>query len=54
VEETVEIPGVAQSREEHHGVRFSDEALCRGRTLPAINHRHLLDKAIDVIDEAGA
>jgi ATP-dependent Clp protease ATP-binding subunit ClpA len=57
VEETVEIlKGLRSHYEEHHGVRFSDEALRAAAELSArhINYRHLPDKAIDVIDEAGA
>ncbi len=57
VEETVEIlKGLRSHYEAHHGVRFSDEALRAAAELAArhINYRHLPDKAIDVIDEAGA
>jgi ATP-dependent Clp protease ATP-binding subunit ClpA len=57
VAETVEIlKGLRSRYEEHHGVRYSDEALEAAAELSArhINFRHLPDKAIDVIDEAGA
>ncbi len=57
VEETVEILRGLKSRfEEHHDVTYSDEALRAAAELSAkhINDRHLPDKAIDVIDEAGA
>ncbi len=57
VEETVEIlRGLKSHYEEHHGVIYSDEALQAAAELSArhINFRHLPDKAIDVIDEAGA
>ena len=57
VEETVEILRGLKSRfEEHHEVTYSDEALRAAAELSAkhINDRHLPDKAIDVIDEAGA
>jgi ATP-dependent Clp protease ATP-binding subunit ClpA len=57
VEETIEILRGLRSRyEEHHGVRYSDESLRAAADLSArhINERHLPDKAIDVIDEAGA
>jgi ATP-dependent Clp protease ATP-binding subunit ClpA len=57
VDETVEILRGLQSRfEEHHGVRYEPEALRAAAELAArhINDRHLPDKAIDVIDEAGA
>jgi ATP-dependent Clp protease ATP-binding subunit ClpA len=57
VDEAVEILKGLRSRfEEHHSVRYSDEALQAAVDLstPHINERHLPDKAIDVIDEAGA
>ncbi len=57
VEQTVEILKGLKSRfEEHHGVKFSNPALQAAAELSAkfINDRHLPDKAIDVIDEAGA
>ena len=57
VGETIEIlNGLKHRFEEHHGVKYSSEALEAAATLSArhINDRHLPDKAIDVIDEAGA
>ncbi|HEY8515901.1 MAG TPA: ATP-dependent Clp protease ATP-binding subunit ClpA [Candidatus Binatia bacterium] len=57
VEETVQIlKGLASRYEEHHGVKYEEEALVAAAELSAkhINDRHLPDKAIDVIDEAGA
>ncbi len=57
VAETVEIlMGLKPKFEEHHGVKYSDEALKAAAELAArhINDRHLPDKAIDVVDEAGA
>jgi len=57
VDETVEILRGLKSRfEEHHKVRYSLQALRTAAELSAkyINDRHLPDKAIDVIDEAGA
>lgn len=57
VDETVEILKGLKSRfEEHHGVEYTLEALQAAAELAAkyINDRHLPDKAIDVIDEAGA
>jgi ATP-dependent Clp protease ATP-binding subunit ClpA len=57
VEETVQILKGLKSRfEEHHKVRYSSKALRTAAELAAryINERHLPDKAIDVIDEAGA
>jgi len=57
VEETVQILNGLKSRfEEHHNIRYSREALRLASELSAryINDRHLPDKAIDVIDEAGA
>ena len=48
--------GLKSKYEEHHQVRFSNKALRAAVELSAkyINERHLPDKAIDVIDEAGA
>ncbi len=57
VEETVQILRGLKSRfESHHGVKYSTHALTSAAELSAryINDRHLPDKAIDVIDEAGA
>jgi ATP-dependent Clp protease ATP-binding subunit ClpA len=57
VEETVKIlKGLKKVYEEHHGVTFSGKALRAAAELSAkhINDRHLPDKAIDVLDEAGA
>jgi ATP-dependent Clp protease ATP-binding subunit ClpA len=57
VAETVEILRGLKSRfEEHHSIEYSDDALRAAAELSAkhINDRHLPDKAIDVIDEAGA
>ncbi len=57
VEETVEIlRGLKTRFESHHGVRYTQQALRTAVELSArfINDRHLPDKAIDVIDEAGA
>ena len=57
VEEAVEILRGLRSRfEEHHGVRYTQQALRSAVELSSryINDRHLPDKAIDVIDEAGA
>ncbi len=57
VEETIQILKGLKSRfEEHHGVKYMAAALTAAAELAAryINDRHLPDKAIDVIDEAGA
>jgi ATP-dependent Clp protease ATP-binding subunit ClpA len=57
VAETVEILMGLKSRfEEHHGVTYADESLKAAAELAErhINERHLPDKAIDVVDEAGA
>lgn len=57
VEQTVEILKGLKSRfEEHHSVKYAIGALQAAAELSAkfINDRHLPDKAIDVIDEAGA
>ena len=55
--ETIEIlKGLRSAYEDHHKVKYSDEAL---EAAVALSNRHLKDlhlpdKAIDVIDEAGA
>ena len=57
VAETVEILlGLKGRFEEHHGIPYTPEALKAAAELAArhINERHLPDKAIDVVDEAGA
>jgi ATP-dependent Clp protease ATP-binding subunit ClpA len=57
IDQTVEILKGLKSRfEEHHNVKYSLTALQAAAELSAkyINDRHLPDKAIDVIDEAGA
>ena len=57
VAETIEILKGLKSRfEQHHGVKYSPAAITSAAELAAryINDRHLPDKAIDVIDEAGA
>ncbi len=57
VEETVEIlKGLKTRFEAHPGVKYTANALTTAAELSArhINDRHLPDKAIDVIDEAGA
>lgn len=57
VDETFEIlKGLKGRLEEHHGVKFSVPSLKAAAELSAkyINDRFLPDKAIDVVDEAGA
>jgi ATP-dependent Clp protease ATP-binding subunit ClpA len=57
VQETVSILRGLKSRfEAHHGIKYSASALTSAAELASryINDRHLPDKAIDVIDEAGA
>ena len=57
VADTVDIlKGIASKYEEHHGVRFSEEALRAAVELTAryMPSRQLPDKAIDAIDETGA
>jgi len=57
VEETVQIiNGLKTKYEAHHDVRYSAKAIRAAVELAVkyINDRHLPDKAIDVIDEAGA
>ncbi|MCF6283534.1 MAG: ATP-dependent Clp protease ATP-binding subunit ClpA [Candidatus Polarisedimenticolaceae bacterium] len=57
IDETIEIlKGLKPYFEEHHGVTYTDAAVKSAAELAAkyINDRHLPDKAIDIIDEAGA
>ncbi len=57
VGETIDIlMGLKPKFEEHHGVTYADEAMKAAAELAArhINDRRLPDKAIDVVDEAGA
>ena len=57
VAQTIDIlKGLRGRFEEHHGVKYADESLVAAAELSArhINERQLPDKAIDVIDEAGA
>jgi ATP-dependent Clp protease ATP-binding subunit ClpA len=57
VAQTIDIlKGLRARFEEHHGVKYADDALVAAVELSArhINERQLPDKAIDVIDEAGA
>jgi ATP-dependent Clp protease ATP-binding subunit ClpA len=57
VEDTVKIlKGIKPYFEEHHGVKYTGDAIKTAVELSAryINDRKLPDKAIDVIDEAGA
>jgi ATP-dependent Clp protease ATP-binding subunit ClpA len=57
VEETILILRGLKSRfEDHHGIKYTDSALRAAVELSAkhVNDRYLPDKAIDVIDEAGA
>ena len=57
IPETIEIlKGLKPKYEEHHGVTYTDEALAAATELSSryITNRFLPDKAIDVVDEAGA
>ncbi len=57
IDQTVQILRGLKSRfEEHHGVKYTQSALSAAAELSSryINDRQLPDKAIDVIDEAGA
>ncbi len=57
VADTIQIlQGLKTYYEEHHGVKYNDEAIRAAAELSAkhINDRFLPDKAIDVIDEVGA
>lgn len=56
-EQTLEIlRNIAPRYEEHHGVRYTEEALraCVALTERYVTERHFPDKAIDVLDEAGS
>ncbi|WP_440876750.1 ATP-dependent Clp protease ATP-binding subunit ClpA [Thalassotalea sp. PLHSN55] len=57
VDDTTKIlQGLKDKYEHHHGIRYTNKALRAAAMLSAkyINERFLPDKAIDVIDEAGA
>ena len=57
VDDTTRIlMGLKDRYEEHHGIRYTQPAIRAAAELAAryINERHLPDKAIDVLDEAGA
>lgn len=57
IDETVKILQGLKSRfEDHHHIRFTNQALRTAAELTEryMNDRHLPDKAIDIIDEAGA
>jgi ATP-dependent Clp protease ATP-binding subunit ClpA len=57
ISDTIQIlQGLKSYYEEHHGVKYSDDAIRAAAELSAkhINDRFLPDKAIDVIDEVGA
>ena len=57
ISDTVEIlKGLKQRFEAHHGIKYSAAAITSAVDLSVrfITDRHLPDKAIDVIDEAGA
>ncbi|NQY81993.1 MAG: AAA family ATPase, partial [Alphaproteobacteria bacterium] len=56
-EETLEIlKGISGAYEKHHRAEYSKEALCEAVRLSVqhLANRRLPDKAIDIIDEAGA
>ncbi len=57
VEDTTKIlQGLKEKYESHHGIRYTNKALKAAASLADkyINERFLPDKAIDIIDEAGA
>jgi ATP-dependent Clp protease ATP-binding subunit ClpC len=57
VDQTIEIlRGLRDKYEAHHGVKITEKAVVAAVRLSEryMNDRHLPDKAIDVIDEAGA
>jgi len=56
-EETIEILNNIKERyEEHHNVTYTDDAIeaCVKLTMRYISDKHLPDKAIDALDEAGS
>ena len=56
-EETFEIlQNIKENYERHHNVNYTDEAIeaCVSLTDRYIRDRHLPDKAIDALDEAGS
>ena len=57
IEETTQIlHNIKDKYEEHHSVKYTDEAIdaCVGLTSRYITDRHLPDKAIDALDEVGS
>lgn len=57
IDDTVEIlKGLRERYEQYHNVHYTEDSLRAASELSAkfINDRHLPDKAIDVIDEAGS
>ncbi len=57
IEDTINIlHGIKDKYEEYHKVKYTDESIRAAAELSSkyINDRHLPDKAIDVIDEAGS
>jgi ATP-dependent Clp protease ATP-binding subunit ClpC len=57
IDDAVEIlSGLRHAYEEHHGVRYTDDAIRSAVELSAryVSDRYLPDKAIDLIDQAGA
>ena len=57
IEETIEILNNVKGRyEDHHNVNYSPEAIeaCVKMTNRFITDRHLPDKALDALDEAGS
>ncbi len=50
------LHGMREAFEKHHGVRYTSDAIDAAARLAArhINERYLPDKAVDVLDEAGA
>ncbi|MBN2806487.1 MAG: ATP-dependent Clp protease ATP-binding subunit [Prolixibacteraceae bacterium] len=57
IDETIQILNNIKSRyEDHHNVNYSEEAIaaCVNLTARYITDRHLPDKAIDALDEAGS
>ena len=50
------LQGISHSYEDFHGVKYTPEALdlCVDLSIKYINDRHLPDKAIDIMDQAGS
>ena len=54
--EEVKVHNIKEKYEDHHGVKYTEDAIaaCVELSVRYMSDRHLPDKAIDVLDEAGA